>query len=45
MDHKPVLENSSAAAVYTLRNTTCLYEVCKLFEYQTETDLLNEPLT
>ena len=40
MDYKLVLENSSSAAVYTLLNTN-LFEDHKVFEYQTEIDLLN----
>ena len=36
MDHKLFVENYSSAAVNTLLNS----EGCKVFEYQTETDLL-----
>ena len=43
MDQELVLENSSSAAVYTLPNTIIYLKVCEVFEYQTETDLLNGP--
>ena len=43
MDLKLVLENSSSAAVYTLPTAKYHYvfEGHKIFEYQTETDILN----
>ena len=40
MDHDFVLETSSSAAVYTLLNTIYL-KSHKVFEYQTDRDLLN----
>ena len=43
MDHELVLENSSSAAIYILPNTINLFAGHKIFEYQTETDLLNRP--
>ena len=43
MDHERVIENSSSATVYTLPNTIVYLK--GIFEYQTETDPLNEPLT
>ena len=44
MDHKLVLENPSSAVVNTMPNHY-LFEGRKVFEYQTETDLLNGPGT
>ena len=40
MDHKLFVENYSSAAVNKLLNSIILFEGCKVFEYQTETDLL-----
>ena len=40
MDHDLVLENSSSAAVNTVESHY-LFEDRKVFEYQTEADLLN----
>ena len=40
MDHKLFVENYSSAAVNTLLNSIIYFEGCKVFEYQTETDLL-----
>ena len=40
MDYKLVIENYSSAAIYTLQNTITFLRP-KVFEYQTETELLN----
>ena len=42
MVHELVFENSSSAAAYTAEYHY-LFEDRKVFEYQTETDLLNKP--
>ena len=42
MDHKLFAENSSSTAVNTLPNKIIYFEGRKVFEYQTETDLLYE---
>ena len=44
MANKIVLKNSSSAAVYTAK-CHYLFEGHKVFEYQTEADLLNGPGT
>ena len=43
MDHELFLEKSSSAAVYTLLNTFIYLKALNYFEYQTETDILNQP--
>ena len=40
MDHELFVKNSSSDAVNTLQDTIIYFEGCKVFEYQTETDLL-----
>ena len=40
MDHKLFVENSSSDTVNTLPDAIIYFEGCKVFEYQTETDLL-----
>ena len=42
MDHKLFVKNSSSTAVNTLPNNIIYFKGSKVFEYQTETDLLYE---